>query len=682
MKKINNFIKENYKKKKKIAIAYSGGLDSNLLLYYYKKFLGNKIILINIIHNLNKNEKKNCKIISKINKLKFFSKRIIIKNYKLRKMGKEGAYRYYRYKKFLEVMKKKNIKILLLGHNNDDLVETFLINIFRGTGIHGLNSLKKIIKIKNFFFIRPFIKFDRKFLIEKIIKNKKIIIVYDRTNNDLSILRNFIRMIIKKYISKKIPFYKNSINNIISNSKEFLKILKIIAKKDLKKTMLKINKLNKLNKLRRKNLLIYYIRKKILIPSSKWLNEFDKQLKSKNFFFKKKNIFFFIKKKKIFCKKMKILVQKFGGTSLGNKKRIKKISKRICKFIEKGYKLIVVVSAKFGYTNKYEKYCKNKKFSDIVLFTGEYISLGILCDFLNDMGKKVNYLSSWQIPILTDSNFSFAKILKISSLKFYKYFLDYDVIVVPGFQGINKNGEITTIGRGGSDNTAIEIANCLNVECYIYTDVKGIYDKDPNLFKNCKIKKKILDIELIEISSLGAKVLQLDSVINCIKKRTKIKVLSSFSKFNSINNEKKKGTEIIFSKMINFSLVVTNVIMVTFITKKNKILKIINIFNKKNINIDNICFFKFIKKYIFSFSVDKKFKIKKKYKYLAKNMVKFSLVGLGIKNYCKNFFKIINLLKKNNINYYCFTTSEIKISFLIKKRYKKKIINIFNNIKL
>ncbi|MGX7582478.1 tRNA lysidine(34) synthetase TilS [Candidatus Vidania fulgoroideorum] len=674
--KINKNIKKFYKKKKKIAISYSGGIDSNILMYFYKKYLGHKIILIYIEHNLNNNYKK-LNLISKLNKLQLIYAKINIKKKHIKKMGMEAAYRYYRYKKLIKIMKKKKIKILLLGHNNDDLIETFFINLIRGSGIYGTFSINNIIKEENKILIRPFLNFNRNFLINEVLKNKKFLLIHDKTNNNLFILRNYIRTITKKL--SNIKNYRKSINKFINNIQEFSIILKKIAKKDIIKTSLNIDKINKLNYLRIKNLLIHYLRKKMLIPSSNWLHELVNQIKNKKILISKNKNFILSIKNKIKYKKMKILVHKYGGTSLGSFKRIKKVSKRISKFVKKKYKLIIVVSAMSGCTNNLQNICENGKFSDIILFTGEYISLGILCNILKNKKIKVNYLTSWQIPIITNSDFSFAKIKKINTLKFYNYFIKYDVIVVPGFQGINNNGEVTTIGRGGSDNTAINIAKNMKCNCYIYTDVKGIYNKDPNIFKNCKIIKKVLDKEILEVSSLGAKVFQLDSVVNCVKNRVKTKILSSFNKFINIKNEKKNGTDIVFSNMKNFSIVLTCENMLTFKTKKNVTTKIIKKFNNNNILIDNLCFLKIKKYYYLSFSINKKLKFNIKYNFvLKKNMMKISLVGIGIKNYSNNFLNIINKLDKKKINYYCFTTSEIKISFLFNKKYKKKIINMFN----
>ncbi|MGX7577258.1 tRNA lysidine(34) synthetase TilS [Candidatus Vidania fulgoroideorum] len=665
-------------------MAFSGGIDSNLLLFFYKKFLKSKIHLIYIKHNNSLVNKKICKEISYINKTKIIIKNIKVKNKKIKELGIEAAFRYYRYKKLFKTLKKKQIKYLILGHNNNDLIETFFINLFRGSGLYGLASMKQIQNINQIVVIRPFLKLNRNMLVKKILKNKKILLYQDRSNNNLKIFRNCIRKLLLNFY--KINNFEKSINNYIKNAKYSLKIIKSVALKDIQKTLLNINKINKLKIVRRTNLIIYFLRKnKFFLYNKNFIKEILKQIKNKKILVKKRGNIITTKNKKLVLKKMNIIVQKYGGTSLGNKKKINNISKKICKFLKKNTKIIVVVSAMAGYTNKLSNYLKNQnKFSDIILFTGEYISLGILCNYLKKKKKQVDYLTSWQIPIITNRCFSRAKILKIYTKKIYKYFLKYDVIIIPGFQGITKNGEITTIGRGGSDNTAIELAYYLNAKiCYIYTDVNGICNKDPKLFKNAKIIKKINEHELIEISSLGAKVFQLDSVINCVKKRVNTVILSSFSKFKTIKKEKKKGTRVIFNnKMNNFSIVFNKVNMLSFVLKKNYSISIIKNITKKNINIDNLCFFNYKKKFFLSFSVERTNRVKINYKYRQKKMIKLSIVGIGLKNYSNNFVKIIALLKNNYIKYYCFTTSEIKISFLIEKKYKQKILKTFDNFKI
>ncbi|WP_458659138.1 tRNA lysidine(34) synthetase TilS [Candidatus Vidania fulgoroideorum] len=698
--KINIFIKK-ISKKNKIAIAFSGGIDSNILLSIYKKIIKKKILLIHINHNISNNSKiieRICSEIAKVNKTKILIKQIKIKKKKIKRYGLEAAARYYRYKKITEILKKRNIKYIIFGHTNDDLIETFFINLIRGTSVCGILSLKKVTKLNNIIFIRPLLNYNRNLILKKL--NLKLIIAYDISNNCLKIKRNFIRIIINKLLLKKFNFFNLSINKFIKNINLISKFIKRLTNIDYKKTNMKLSKVLLLSDFRISNLLKYYFaRKKFLIPSKNWIKEFIKQIKnSKKVLIKKKNFFFFIYKKKILIKKMNILVHKYGGTSLGKINRIKKVSEKIKKFVNNNYKLLVVVSAMSKYTDnlikKYKKTNKNinSKFYDIIVSTGELVSLGLLCSCLQKINVRVNYLTSWQIPILTNGNYSNASILKINFEKILKNFVKNDVIVVPGFQGINEIGEITTLGRGGSDNTAIEFAYYLNAKkCFIYTDVKGIYNKDPKLSNNIKIIKKINSKEILEMSSLGSKVMQLNSMVNCINKKIKTSVLSSFEKFKSIKSENKKGTLIVHYNFMNkkniTSIVTSEEIMCTFLfNKKKKIIKLINYFNSNNLPIDNICFNYYKKTNFLSFSINKSYSkyIKILKQIYSKNikiknrMCKLTLIGIGIKNYSNNFVKILYSLK-NNLHFYCFTTSEMKISFLFKENKKERILKIIEN---
>ncbi|MGX7589280.1 tRNA lysidine(34) synthetase TilS [Candidatus Vidania fulgoroideorum] len=290
--KINKLILEKIKKKK-VAISYSGGLDSNLLLNYYKKFK-NKIKIIYINHNLNPDSLENK------NKLKNKFKNIIIGNIiikkkKIKSMGLEGAARFYRYKKITEICRKEKIKVVLLGHNFNDFIETFFINLLRGSSIYGLISMKNKFKIKNVYFIRPFIYKKRLSLIKKIGMPK--FILKDKSNKNNNFLRNYLRNILL-LISNKINYEKN-IYKIVENIKNTFKISKCLYKIDKKKNF-KMKKLRKMKKFRLLNFLNFFLKKKIFIPSRNWLLEIIKQIKSgKNFLIKKKAKCIFIHKNKL-----------------------------------------------------------------------------------------------------------------------------------------------------------------------------------------------------------------------------------------------------------------------------------------------------------------------------------------------------------------------------------------------
>ena len=231
---------------------------------------------------------------------------------------------------------------------------------------------------------------------------------------------------------------------------------------------------------------------------------------------------------------MKIVVMKFGGTSVANIDRIRNVA-NIIKSNFKKNKLVVVLSAMAGVTNDLQKFIDevnypSSKESDLVITSGEQVTVGLLSMILNKMKIKSLPLLGWQVPIITDSSHENAKILNINHNNILKYFTKYDVIVLAGFQGINTEGKITSIGRGGSDTTAVAIASSLKAErCDIFTDVDGVYSSDPNIVKSAKKIKNISYEEMLEMSSMGAKVLHTRSVELAMKNNLTLQVLSSLT---------------------------------------------------------------------------------------------------------------------------------------------------------
>ena len=232
---------------------------------------------------------------------------------------------------------------------------------------------------------------------------------------------------------------------------------------------------------------------------------------------------------------MNIVVMKFGGTSVAGTEKIDNIA-NIVRSELKNNKLIVVLSAMAGETNKLQSYldefkAQNSIESDLVLTSGEQVTIGLLSAALNNIGVKSLPLLGWQVPILTDENYEKAKILQIDKKRINEYFSDYEVIVLAGFQGINLSGRITSLGRGGSDTTAVAIASAIDAErCDIYTDVDGVFTTDPNIEPNAKKIPKLSYEEMLEMSSTGAKVLHTRSVELAMKNNLTLQVLSSLTK--------------------------------------------------------------------------------------------------------------------------------------------------------
>ncbi|MBI1326768.1 MAG: aspartate kinase [Alphaproteobacteria bacterium] len=232
---------------------------------------------------------------------------------------------------------------------------------------------------------------------------------------------------------------------------------------------------------------------------------------------------------------MKILVVKFGGTSVADPERIGNAAKKIAREIENGFHVVAVVSAMAGVTNQLTDYCKafgdttkNRDF-DAVLASGEQVTAGLMALALQQMGVKARSCQSWQIPIRSSADYSDARITNVEAEKLLSILQSDTVPVVTGFQGVTPEGDLTTLGRGGSDTSAVALAAVLNaVRCDIYTDVDGVYTCDPRLVKQAQKLKTVSYEEMLEMAALGAKVLHPRSVALGMKFGVPIQVLSSF----------------------------------------------------------------------------------------------------------------------------------------------------------
>ena len=398
---------------------------------------------------------------------------------------------------------------------------------------------------------------------------------------------------------------------------------------------------------------------------------------------------------------MSIIVMKFGGTSISNLEKITNISNRIKRELKKNKKVFVVVSAMGKTTDQLiKKFFAVKKdiFNaeyDSVISTGEQLSAGLLAAFLDENKISARSLLGWQIPIITDSFHGKARIIDIPTKFVKKLFKTYDVLVMSGFQGISKCNRITTLGRGGSDTSAVAIAAALKAEiCEIYTDVEGIYTADPRKVKKAKKISQITYEEILEMSSLGSKVLEPRSVELAMKYDIKVHVRSSF------NN--KKGT-IVLSEEENLEKA-----LVTGISSSDEDAKITligiqdtpGVANKifsplasANINVDmivqNITDDGRLTSLTFTVANSECEKAVKKLKlsnikfnkiHIDKKISKVSIIGVGMKSHVGVAKKMFETLAKNNINIQVISTSEIKISVLISSGSKKIALNALHKV--
>ena len=398
---------------------------------------------------------------------------------------------------------------------------------------------------------------------------------------------------------------------------------------------------------------------------------------------------------------MNIIVMKFGGTSVGNISKIKNVAKIVAKEIKK-YKIIVVLSAMGGVTNKLQKYIEEigsnfASENDLILTSGEQVSVGLLSAILKKKGIRSLPLLGWQVPIVTDNNFEKAKILNINKKNIKSYFKKNDVIVLAGFQGVNLEGNITSLGRGGSDTTAVAIAAAMDAKrCDIFTDVDGVFSTDPNVESKAKKIDKLSFEEMLEMASMGAKVLQTRSVELAMKNNLTLQVLSSL--------RNKKGTFIIDEKNLIEKEIVSGVsyskneakITISGIPDKPGIsAKIFGIMSENNINVDmivqnisqdgifaNITFTVSLKDLEFASDLLKKRSKTLNFKSLSADnkVAKISVIGMGMMSQSGVAEKMFKTLALNSINILAISTSEIKISVLIKKKYTELAVKSLHKV--
>ena len=394
---------------------------------------------------------------------------------------------------------------------------------------------------------------------------------------------------------------------------------------------------------------------------------------------------------------MSILVMKFGGTSVANLSRIKNLQQLVKNKILSGQKkIVVVVSAMSGVTNSLVKQYRkidsdiNKPEYDVILSTGEQYSSALISTFLNKNGVKSRSILGWQVPIITDNKFSQARIEKINTEKILKLFKNFNVLVVAGFQGISSEGRITTLGRGGSDTSAVAMAVALKSKvCEIYTDVEGIFSSDPRVVKDAKKIKNITYEEILEMASLGSKVLHPRSVELAMKYDINIHVRSSFMrKLGSmvVKEENKLEKEVVTG--ISASENDANISLKGIPDKPGVAGQIFSILANADINVDmivqNITDDGKFASITFTVPLDdckkavkvlRNSKIKFKKIFFDTKICKISIVGVGMKSNVGVAKVMFETLAKKNINIKVISTSEIKISVLIESHKKKVALN-------
>lgn len=394
---------------------------------------------------------------------------------------------------------------------------------------------------------------------------------------------------------------------------------------------------------------------------------------------------------------MGILVHKYGGTSVGTTEKIKRIAKRVIAEKEKGNDMVVVVSAMGKTTDHLVEMSKeiainpNKREMDLILSTGEQVSIALLSMAFQEFGYDAIALTGFQAGIKTYGPHTKNKILDIDDEKIKNYLKEGKVVVVAGFQGVNENGDITTLGRGGSDTTAVAIAAKLGCPCHIYTDVDGIYSVDPRLYKEAKKLDVISYEEMMEMASLGAGVMEPRAIEIGCKYNIPIYVASSINDVGGTYikeyDEKMEGN------VVTGLSVCDDILMVTISHILYNLDHVATLFEKlaiENVNVDMISQTAPVDGYInvsFTAPKDDLFVIEKVMGDLEgrveisieDEITKISVVGIGMRNQSGVSGRLFRILADNGISFRQVTTSEISISYTIDKKDKEKAVRALSN---
>ena len=402
---------------------------------------------------------------------------------------------------------------------------------------------------------------------------------------------------------------------------------------------------------------------------------------------------------------MALIVQKFGGTSVGDIERIKNVAKKVQAEIELGNRVVVVVSAMSGVTNQLVDYCNQvSKLQDdsslaeydSITATGEQVTCGLLALQLQSIGYKARSFLGWQVPVKTDNVYSKARIEDIDGSAILKAIEIYDVVVVAGFQGIDpKNNRVTTLGRGGSDTSAVAIAAAIKADrCDIYTDVEGVYTTDPRITDKARKLNKVSYEEMLEMAYSGSKVLQTRSVAMAMAHNVRVQVLSTFSNNPGtilVNNEEIMERRLVTG--ISYSKNDVRITLVAMPDHPGLSSAIFGALAAKEINIDMI---------VQNVSADSKSvditfttpreeleraktaieSIKNEVNYakmlVDDNIAKISVIGVGMVSHSGVAHTMFKTLADKGINILLISTSEIKISVLINKEYGELAVRILH----
>jgi aspartate kinase len=397
---------------------------------------------------------------------------------------------------------------------------------------------------------------------------------------------------------------------------------------------------------------------------------------------------------------MALVVQKYGGTSVGTTDRIKNVAQRIIKTYDAGNDLVVVVSAMSGETNKLvalaNDICEipDGREYDVVVATGEQVTIGLLAMCLKSLGYKAKSYQGWQVPVITDSSCTKARIESIDDANIRADLKKGTIVIVAGFQGMDVDGNVTTLGRGGSDTSAVALAAALKADvCEIYTDVDGVYTTDPNVCKEARKMEKISYDEMLELASLGAKVLQIRSVEFAKKYDVNVHVRSSLNdNTGTMVTREDKEMEGILVSGVAYDKNEAKIAVMGVPDKPGIAARILSALSDAHISVDMI-----VQNVSsagmtdFTFTVTKADlkqaqlitnevarEIHAKEVVCDENISKISIVGLGMRSHAGVATRMFTALAQNGINIQMISTSEIKISVVIDEKYTELAVRLMH----
>ena len=396
---------------------------------------------------------------------------------------------------------------------------------------------------------------------------------------------------------------------------------------------------------------------------------------------------------------MSLIVQKFGGSSVANAERVMNVARRIVETYKQGNSVIVVVSAQGDTTDELIEKAKeinpdaSKREMDMLLSTGEQISISLLAMAIQSLGYNAVSLTGWQAGMSTDSNYGKSRIKKINCERLQKELDATNIVIVAGFQGINKYDDITTLGRGGSDTSAVAIAAALHADlCEIYTDVDGVYTADPRIVKNAKKMDSISFDEMLELASLGAGVLHNRSVELAKKYNVNLMVRSSLNNNPGTVVKEETKVERMIVKGVARDNDVARISICNIEDKPGMAFKVFSLLASKKINVDIILQSigregkKDISFTVSEDNLDKAVKVLEENKErlcyeelkTSNEVSKISIVGSGMVNNPGVACTMFEALYDANINIHMISTSEIKVSVLINKKNADKAMNVIH----